>query len=396
MVTLDLAESDHAHRERCARDLGEPYRTLLGHLRHEIGHYYWPLLVDGRPSSSAAARCSATSAPTTSRRSTPLRARARRRLAGRYVSAYATMHPWEDWAETFAHYLHIRDTLQTAAAFGVERGRAAGGRRRAAPLHSVPAAARDDFARAARRLAAAHLRAQRHHRSLGDDDLYPFVLAPAVIDKLAFVDELHPVRRSAHDRPARHRRRRDGPVHGVPRVRARRRVTVLERGRVGDPATASYGRTRSFRNDYLDADYARLAREAFRLWGEFERQTGTEVLVRCGCLNLAKASVTPDLDATYAELSTRRSTRLGLRDRALDAAALRERYPYLDADLGHLDPDGGVVDLPAVRGALTRARSRERGVRDPRGRRDAGDRARRRRRPRRHRRRRVRARARSW
>src|SRR5215212_2553998 len=73
------------------------------------------------------------------------------------------------------------------------------------------------------------------------------------------------------------------------------RVTVLERGRVGDPATASYGRTRSFRNDYLDAGYARLAHEAFRLWGEFERHTGTEVLVRCGCMNIAKRSVTPDL-----------------------------------------------------------------------------------------------------
>ena len=31
------------------------------------------------------------------------------------------------------------------------------------------------------------------------------------------------------------------------------RVTVLERGRIGDPMTASYGRTRSFRSDYLDA-----------------------------------------------------------------------------------------------------------------------------------------------
>ena len=61
------------------------------------------------------------------------------------------------------------------------------------------------------------------------------------------------------------------------------RVVVLERGRIGDPATASYGRTRSFRNDYLDATYARLAHEAFRLWGDFERQTGT---ARAGPLRL--------------------------------------------------------------------------------------------------------------
>ncbi len=75
-------------------------------------------------------------------------------------------------------------------------------------------------------------------------------------------------------------------------------VVVLERGRIGDPLTASYGRTRSFRSDYLDATYTRLAREAFRLWGEFEAQTGTDVLVRCGGMNIAKRAVTPDLDAT--------------------------------------------------------------------------------------------------
>src|SRR5512132_4237376 len=78
------------------------------------------------------------------------------------------------------------------------------------------------------------------------------------------------------------------------------RIVVVERGLIGDPATASFGRTRSFRNDYLDATYARLAHEAFHLWGEFERQTGTDVLVRCGCLNIAKSSITPNLADTYA------------------------------------------------------------------------------------------------
>ena len=78
---------------------------------------------------------------------------------------------------------------------------------------------------------------------------------------------------------------------------------MLERGRIGDPLTASYGRTRSFRNDYLDATYTRLAHEAFRLWGEFEARTGSDVLVRCGCMNIAKRAVTPDLDATYAQMS---------------------------------------------------------------------------------------------
>ena len=140
------------------------------------------------------------------------------------------------------------------------------------------------------------------------------------------------------------------------------RVVVLERGRVGDPTTASYGRTRSFRSDYLDATYARLAQEAIGLWQDFERDTSSEVLVRCGCLNIGKRSVTPDLANTYAQLSFEMLASLGLRTESFDGEALRSRFSYLDADMGRLDVDGGVVDLPAVTGALTRALG-ERGVR---------------------------------
>ena len=139
------------------------------------------------------------------------------------------------------------------------------------------------------------------------------------------------------------------------------RVVVLERGRVGDPMTASYGNTRTFRNDYLEAGYARLAHEAFRLWGEFEAQTATEVLVRCGCLNIAKRSVTPDLATTYAELSHAVLKDVGLETESLDGDALRGRFPYLDADMARLDVDAGVVDLPAVTRTLTRMLA-ERGV----------------------------------
>ena len=133
-----------------------------------------------------------------------------------------------------------------------------------------------------------------------------------------------------------------------------RRVVVLERGRIGDPMTASYGRTRSFRNDYLDATYARLAHEAFRLWGEFEAKTATTVLVRCGCMNIGKRSVTPDLAGTYAQLSHELLTRLGMETESLDARALRRRFSYLDADMAHLDVDAGVVDVPAATRALQR------------------------------------------
>ncbi len=140
------------------------------------------------------------------------------------------------------------------------------------------------------------------------------------------------------------------------------RVVVLERGRIGDPATASFGRTRSYRSDYLDPGYARLAREALRLWDDFETQTGTAVLIRCGCMNIAKRSVTPDLTNTYGHLSHRVLEDLGVPSASLAGKALRARFPYLEADVGYIDLDGGVVNLPAVTAALERALA-ERGVR---------------------------------
>jgi sarcosine oxidase len=139
-------------------------------------------------------------------------------------------------------------------------------------------------------------------------------------------------------------------------------VTVLERSRVGDPATASFGLTRSVRNDYRDPEYARLAVEARRLWRELERDSGERLLVDCGCLNLVKASVTPDLDRTYAVESYAVLERLRLRRETFTRTRLRERFPQFDADGGWLDVDAGFADLAAVTRVL-RASLRERGVR---------------------------------
>jgi sarcosine oxidase len=134
------------------------------------------------------------------------------------------------------------------------------------------------------------------------------------------------------------------------------RVAVLEKGRVGDPATASYGRTRSYRRDYLDAVYTRFADEAINLWNRFEAATGARALVRCGCMNIAKTSVTPDVEGTYAAMSTKILQELGLPvTRYADAESVQERFPYLRADLADLDLAGGLVDLPAVTAALTTA-----------------------------------------
>ena len=138
-------------------------------------------------------------------------------------------------------------------------------------------------------------------------------------------------------------------------------VTVLERSRVGDPATASFGLTRSMRNDYRDPAYARLAFEARQLWRELERESGERLLIDCGCLNLVKGSVTPDLDRTYAVESYAVLEQLRLRREVFSRAQLAERFPQFDADGGWLDVDAGFADLAAVTRAL-REGLRARGV----------------------------------
>ncbi len=139
-------------------------------------------------------------------------------------------------------------------------------------------------------------------------------------------------------------------------------VTVLERTRVGDPETASFCLTRSVRNDYLDPEYSRLAQEARRLWLELQVLAGEPLLIDCGCLNLVKDSITPDLAGSYAVRSFAILEQLQLRRAALSAAELRQRFPQFAADAGWLDVDAGFADVPAVTRFLQEA-LRARGVR---------------------------------
>jgi glycine/D-amino acid oxidase-like deaminating enzyme len=132
-------------------------------------------------------------------------------------------------------------------------------------------------------------------------------------------------------------------------------VTVLEKTRVGDPGTASFGLTRSVRNDYLDPQYSQLAFEARQLWLDLQERAGQRLLVDCGCLNLAKASVTPDVPASYGAASFAVLEKLGLRCESLAGPALGERFPQFAADDGWLDIDAGFADLPAVTALLSSA-----------------------------------------
>ena len=189
LITINVAEADASQREAMREQLGEHYRTLLGHFRHEIGHYFWDKLIDGRPwldefrtlfgddradyAESMQRHYEQGAAPD---------------WPGRYVTSYATMHPWEDWAESWAHYLHIVDTLESAA----DHQLALAGEAIGLPpllLASPPAAAErraafdrqlDDWGRMALAMNAVN-------RSMGMPDPYPFVLGPVVLDKLYFI-----------------------------------------------------------------------------------------------------------------------------------------------------------------------------------------------------------------
>ncbi|MBV9794492.1 MAG: FAD-dependent oxidoreductase [Actinobacteria bacterium] len=129
-------------------------------------------------------------------------------------------------------------------------------------------------------------------------------------------------------------------------------VTVIDKSRVGDPGTASFGLTRSVRNDYLDPQYSRLAFEARQLWLDLQERAGQRLLVDCGCLNLVKQSVTPDVDASYAVRSFAVLDDLKLPREALPGPALAQRFPQFAADGGWLDVDAGFADVAAVTAML--------------------------------------------
>ena len=188
VITMNIAEADDAERVRRREELNESFRTLLGHFRHEIGHYYWDLLIRDSDRLFLFRECfgderaSYDQALHRHYQGTPVG------WQDSFVSAYATMHPWEDWAETWAHYLHMVDTMETAAACGISLQ----------PQHpDEPSLSRvpdpiDEkvpFNRMIEDWTAITYVLTNLNRSLGNADAYPFVLTPKVVEKLRFVHQ---------------------------------------------------------------------------------------------------------------------------------------------------------------------------------------------------------------
>jgi hypothetical protein len=191
VITLDIAEADDVVRERVRQEMAEPYRTLLGHFRHESGHYFWDRLVrdadrlaafreqfgDERTDYDAALQRHYADGPPVD-------------WPQRFVSSYASSHPWEDWAETWAHYLHMVDTLETAWQLGLRLEPRVEESDELATAATLDPYGSKDF-----RMLVGHwfpltVALNCLNQSMGQPDAYPFVLAPVVVDKLGLVHDI--------------------------------------------------------------------------------------------------------------------------------------------------------------------------------------------------------------
>jgi hypothetical protein len=192
IITLNIAEADDDERARRRLMLNEPYRTLLGHLRHESGHYYWDrLFVDSQRLADFREVFGDESQDYAQALQSHYARGQHNDWQDHYVSAYATAHPWEDWAETWAHYLHMVDLLETASAYST-RLRVPGGDTRQSAKIDNPffGDGPPDFDVLVGQWVPVTLLVNSLNRSLGQNDAYPFALAPGAMRKLRYVHEL--------------------------------------------------------------------------------------------------------------------------------------------------------------------------------------------------------------
>jgi hypothetical protein len=191
IITLNIAEADDVERERRRTSLHEPYRTLLGHFRHEVGHYYWDRLIADSPRLDA---CRELFGDERIDYDTSLKIHYEQGAPtdwnARFISAYASVHPWEDWAETWAHYLHMTDTVETASACGLSLS--------LQPDHPdeptmakqpLKPAREQEFSDIINNWFPLTYALNALNRGMGLGDAYPFYLPPPAIEKLRFIHE---------------------------------------------------------------------------------------------------------------------------------------------------------------------------------------------------------------
>ena len=190
LITINIIEADDVQRERARTNMNEPYRTLLGHLRHEVGHYYWNRLIadshwlepfralfgdESQDYEDSLKRYYAEGAPAD--------------WQVGYVSAYATSHPWEDWAECWAHYMHMSDMVDTARSFGLSLDES---RLEVTPfgrdlLYQPDHPGAEKYLAFVNHWAELTMMMNGMAQAMGQPNIYPFVLAHQVITKLHFI-----------------------------------------------------------------------------------------------------------------------------------------------------------------------------------------------------------------
>jgi hypothetical protein len=191
VVTLNLVEADDSARERIRMQMAEPYRTLVGHFRHELGHHYWRRLVAGSPHLEAFRRLFGDERTDYGAAAQAYYAQGPERdWPTRFVSRYASMHPSEDFAETFAHFLHVVDTLAAIRDFGLQLQPPAGSRAEGEAVRVDRAPYAADTAELASCWPYFAFALNAVNRSMGQPDLYPFSLSPMVVLKLDFINRL--------------------------------------------------------------------------------------------------------------------------------------------------------------------------------------------------------------
>jgi hypothetical protein len=198
LITINIAEADDVARTQTRVSMGEGYRTLLGHFRHEIGHYYWDLLIkDNEQWTSAFRECFGDEQQDyQAALDRHYQQGAPADWQNEYISEYATMHPWEDFAETWAHYLHMIDTLETAQSYGLEvsvemeQVGVPNISEVDLPQEDPLFGKRSEMKNILDTWVRFSVMLNSLNRSMGLPDAYPFVLNKAVENKLIFIHRL--------------------------------------------------------------------------------------------------------------------------------------------------------------------------------------------------------------
>lgn len=193
LITLNLAEADPAQRAFIQEQMGESYRTLTGHMRHELAHYYWERFskdstwLQSFRQAFGDERADYATALAQHHQNGP-----NPNWAIGFISPYASSHPWEDWAETFAHYLHMEDALHTAQRLGLELHRlhlrADTFNRNTLQVPNTPPLDHQ-FLDSINRWVLLSLTANELNAALGHPHAYPFVLNPNIVTKLHAVHQ---------------------------------------------------------------------------------------------------------------------------------------------------------------------------------------------------------------